>query len=114
MKKNDVQEIFACFKPLLEGNLQEKVILACDNQTNALFTLQGVGNMVEFKITGLDNLVFDSKNDLLKKIYFPDAIPNKSTTRHLKIKNLTGVSVQYHWTYILFSFFNKSFFLWQF
>ena len=96
-QKNQTHEIFINFQPIKEGILQENVLLACDNLTNATYTLKGQANMVELSITALDSNPIKFQEIELKTLYFDDAIPKKPLSRNLTIKNLTKVKVKFHW-----------------
>ena len=97
VQKNQTHEIFVNFQPLKEGILQENILLACDNLTNATYVLKGQANMVELCVVSLDNNSIKFQEQELKTLYFDDAIPRKSLCRSLTIKNLTRVKVKYHW-----------------
>lgn len=97
IQKNQTQEIFVNFKPFEEGIIQENVLLACDNMTNATYTLKGQANMVELSVISLDNNPIQFQEKELKTLYFEDAIPKKQYSRQLTIKNLTKVKVKFHW-----------------
>ena len=97
VQKNQTQEIFINFQPSQEGILQENVLLACDNLTNATYVLKGQANMVELNIVALDGTPINFQAQELKTLYFDDAIPKKVLARGITIKNLTKVKVKYHW-----------------
>jgi len=97
VQKNQTHEIFINFQPTKEGILEEKVLLACDNLTNATYVLKGQANMVELSITSLDENTIKFQEQDLKTLYFDDAIPRKVMSRSITIKNLTKVKVKYHW-----------------
>lgn len=103
-------DIFVCYQPLQEGLVHENIILACDNETNAMHTLSGEANLVEFQIDSLDQIDLRNNvslgsnsndptqpkidnNSVLKTIYFFDAIPNVCKKRILRIANITKVEV---------------------
>ena len=54
----------------------EETILGCDNQTESKLKLIGKGNMVELKISGIDETDLEQQPELLKKIFFNTPIPN--------------------------------------
>lgn len=87
------------FTPSREGVQTEKVILACDNQTSAVYTLQGKGNMAELSVHKLDDIVIEefAKESGIQSISFKGAFPHQTVTRTLQINNITSVRVKYHW-----------------
>ncbi|CAD8087121.1 unnamed protein product [Paramecium primaurelia] len=96
LHKGETQIIQAIFKPDVEGEVIENIILGCDNLTQATLKLIGRGNMVELGILGIDNINLENQEQL-QKIFFNDPIPKVETSRQLKIRNKTSVKVKYHW-----------------
>lgn len=97
VQKNQTHEIFVNFQPTKEGILQENVLLACDNMTNATYVLKGQANMVELNIVALDENPIRFQEHELTTLYFDDAVPRKSYFRSITIKNLTKVKIKFHW-----------------
>ena len=58
------------FTPEKEGVSTIQVVLGCDNQTNAVITVNGQGNMVELTMDSMDevNLKGNSLQDFLSAI----------------------------------------------
>lgn len=107
INKGETMELYVCFLPKSEGIIQEKVILACDNQTSSIYTLEGKANVAELQVHGINNHMIDyslkslSESDFLenlKKIYFDDVLCNIPQTRKITIKNITSVKIPYHWS----------------
>jgi len=85
-----------CFTPQREGLIEEKVILACDNNTSKIYTLRAIANMAELKVTKVNgNLV--GQDEEFKNLYMTDIQPKFPKTSVLSIKNQTFVKVNYHW-----------------
>jgi len=93
--KGEKLELFVCFTPQREGLIEEKVILACDNNTSKIYTLRAIANMAELKVTKVNgNLV---GNEEFKNLYMTEIQPKFPKTSVLSIKNQTFVKVNYHW-----------------
>ncbi|KRX10489.1 hypothetical protein PPERSA_08791 [Pseudocohnilembus persalinus] len=104
IEKNKEIEIYVTFFPKQEGTATENVLLACDNSTSAKYELKGIANTAELKIHGVDGNKFeeisdenDQNENQVQKLFFEGAVPNQSTQKKLKIKNMTSVGVKYHW-----------------
>ena len=86
-----------CFTPKREGLIEERVILACDNNTSKVYTLKAVSNMAEFRVTKINGNPFEEKEEL-KSFYITDVQPKFPKSSTLTVKNDTYVKVNYHWT----------------
>ncbi len=42
------------FMPQEEGTIEQRVVLACDNQTSQVFTIKGTGSMLTMRLHKLD------------------------------------------------------------
>jgi len=47
-------DIYVSFTPEFEGQLEENLILACDNQTSEFYKLTGFGAMLDLDIVAVD------------------------------------------------------------
>jgi len=89
-------ELFVCFTPQREGIIEEKVILACDNNTSKTYTLRAIANMVELKVTKVNNNPVQ-RNEELKQLFLTEVQPKFPKSTIVTIKNETFVKVSYHW-----------------
>ena len=92
------QEIFVCFIPKKAGIIQEKVIIACDNNTSKEITLIGEANLLHLEIDKVSgHKIKKEETHLFKNIIFHESIPNVEKMKTLSIENKTTVPVKYHW-----------------
>jgi len=98
LMKGQSIDIYVCFQPMEEGLIENKVILACDNQTSQFFYLRGEGAVLDLSVDQIDNKTLDFESNPLKALWFPSTHPNSSATRTLKIQNKSALPVTYHWS----------------
>jgi len=96
IQKNQSVQLHVTYHPKQEGLQEQRFTLACDNLTNAEYTLRGVANIVEFEVVGIDGQIF-AKGNNLSTIVFQNGLMHHTIERELMIKNLTSVKVNYHW-----------------
>ena len=89
-------DLYVCFTPKREGLIEEKVILACDNNTSKVYTLKAVANMAEFRVTKINGNAFENDEEF-KNFYMTQVQPKFPKSSVLTIKNETYVKVNYHW-----------------
>lgn len=86
------------FTPESEGVLEEKLILACDNQTSEYYKVCGKGAMLDLDIISVDNKEVDFKANPFETMYFENTNPTSESKRTIKIKNSSPIPVPYHWS----------------
>jgi hypothetical protein len=90
-------DIYVCFQPTHEGLMENKVILACDNQTSEFYTLKGYGAMLDLSVVKIDDKELDPVNNPLSSIWFDPTHPGGVLSRTLTILNSSSLNVPYHW-----------------
>lgn len=91
-------DIYVTFQPEREGYLEEKLILACDNQTSEYYRVVGKGAMLDLDIVAVDNKEVDFKANPFETMYFENTNPTSESIRTIKIKNSSPIAVPYHWS----------------
>jgi len=92
------QELFVCFIPKQAGIIEEKVIMACDNQTSKEIHLIGEANLLMLEIEKVNGkIIKKEETHLFKNIIFDQSIPNVEQVKTIQISNKTTVEVKYHW-----------------
>lgn len=91
-------DIYVTFNPESEGTLEEKLILACDNQTSEYYKVVGRGAMLDLDIVSVDNKEVDFKANPFETMYFENTNPTSESRRTIKIKNASPIPVPYHWS----------------
>ena len=91
-------EIYVNFNPKTEGNIEKNLVICCDSKINLNHKIIGEGITVDFKITALDGLIIDETVEKLENLFFEDSYPSISTSRNLRIKNLSSIPLRYHWS----------------
>ena len=91
-------DIYVTFQPEREGYLEEKLILACDNQTSQYYKVVGKGAMLDLDIVSVDNKEVDFKANPFETMYFENTNPTSESKRTIKIKNSSQIPVPYHWS----------------
>ena len=91
-------DIYVTFNPDQEGYLEEKLILACDNQTSQYYKVVGKGAMLDLDIISVDNKEVDFKANPFETMYFENTNPTSESMRTIKIKNSSAIAVPYHWS----------------
>ena len=91
-------DIYVTFQPEYEGYLEEKLILACDNQTSEYYKVTGTGAMLDLDIIAVDGKDVDFKTNPFETMYFENTNPTSESKRTLRIKNSSPIPVPYHWS----------------
>jgi len=78
-------DIYLSFQPDKEGQLEENLILACDNQTSEFYKLTGYGAMLDLEIVAIDGREIDFKKHPFSTIHFENTNPTSESQRTIKI-----------------------------
>ena len=98
LQQGNAIDIYVTFQPEREGDLEEKLILACDNQTSEYYRVTGTGAMLDLDIISVDNKEVDFKANPFETMYFENTNPTSKSTRTIKIKNGAPIGVPFHWS----------------
>lgn len=90
-------EIYVNFSPNVEGIIQKNLYITCDSKENIPYKIQGEGIAVDFQLISIDELIIDESFEKIQNLYFEDTYPSTSNSRKIKIKNLSKVSLNFHW-----------------
>lgn len=63
-------DVYVSFNPESEGQLQENLILACDNQTSEFYKVTGYGAVLDLDIIAVDAKEIDFKANPFETIFF--------------------------------------------
>jgi len=99
-------ELYVQFNPRIGGLIQERVILACDNNTSQIYTLQAKANMAELRIAKINGHEI-SKGEEVKRIFIQEAYTNIPQSCSISIKNEASVKVNYEWKFLAEQFLEK-------
>ena len=61
-------DIYICFQPIKGGAVENKIILACDNQTSKFYTLKGKGATLELNVVQIDDKKLNFQENPLSAI----------------------------------------------
>lgn len=86
------------FAPDKEGQAEENLILACDNQTSEFYKLTGYGAKLDLDIVAVDDKEVDFKKNPFSTLYFENTNPTSETKRTIRIKNVSPILVPFHWS----------------
>lgn len=89
-------ELLVKFNPQSGGLIQEKVILACDNDTSQVYTLQARANMAELRVTKINGVEVIPTEDI-GRIFLSDIYPDIPKVTTITLKNEASVKVDYEW-----------------
>ena len=98
LQQGNAIDIYVTFQPEYEGQLEEKLILACDNQTSEYYKVTGTGAMLDLDIVSVDNKEVDFKANPFETMYFENTNPTSKSRRTIKIKNSSPIGVPFHWS----------------
>lgn len=94
-------DVYVCFQPTSGGLVENKVILACDNQKSDYYSFKGHGATLELNVVQIDDKKLNFEENPLSAIWFEESHPQSESTRVLHIQNASLLPVSYHWsTYI--------------
>ncbi|OMJ84270.1 hypothetical protein SteCoe_14614 [Stentor coeruleus] len=94
-------DIYVCYQPTLGGPIENKIILACDNQTSKFYTLKGIGATLSLNVIQIDDKKLNFEENPLNAIWFEESHPKSECSRVLHIQNASALPVNYHWsTYV--------------
>lgn len=91
-------DIYVSFAPETEGQLEENLILACDNQTSEFYKLTGYGAKLDLDIVAVDEREVDFKKNPFSTLHFENTNPTSETKRVIKVKNSSPIIVPFHWS----------------
>jgi hypothetical protein len=91
-------DVYVSFSPELEGQLQENLILACDNQTSEFYKLFGYGAMVDLEIIAVDGKEVNFAENPFETVYFENTNPTSESKRTIRVKNSSPILVPFHWS----------------
>ena len=91
-------DVYVSFTPTQEGQTTQNLILACDNNTSESFQITGNGAMLDVDVIEVDGRPIDLKVNPFSSLHFPNTNPTSTTSRQIKIKNLSPILVPYHWS----------------
>jgi len=86
------------FCPDREGQLEENLILACDNQTSEFYKVVGDGAMLDLEIVAVDGRPVDFKKNPFSTVFFENTNPTSESQRKIKIQNVSPILVPFHWS----------------
>lgn len=94
-------DIYVCFQPTEGGPVENKLILACDNQTSKFYSVKGNAATLGLNVIQIDDKKLNFKENPLSAIWFEESHPKSETSRELHIFNASALPVNYHWsTYV--------------
>ncbi|CAG9311669.1 unnamed protein product [Blepharisma stoltei] len=96
-------DVLVSFQPKDEGVLENKIILACDNQTSQFYTLKGFGAALDISVSKIDDKPLNFKENPLNSIWFNETHPNSDASRDIYVSNLSALPVAYHWSTYVFN-----------
>ena len=85
------------FSPEAGGQFEDKLILACDNDTHETYTLKGKGCMLDPQLTEIDDKKV-LEGSQVEEITFDVTEPKTTSTRKIKIKNNSPLPLHYHFS----------------
>ena len=91
-------DIYVSFSPDVEGQLEENLIMACDNQTSEFYKLTGYGAKLDLDVVAVDGRDVDFKKNPFSTFYFENTNPTSESKRTIKIKNSSPILVPFHWS----------------
>ena len=94
-------DIYVCFQPTKGGPAENKIILACDNQTSKFYTIKGNGAILDLNVIQIDDKKLNFQENPLDAIWFEESHPKSECSRTLFISNVSPLPVNFHWsTYV--------------
>lgn len=91
-------DIYVSFNPFKEGDSEEKLILACDNQTSEYYKVTGTGAVLDLDIVEVDGRKVDFSKNPFESLIFADTNPTAESCRRIKIRNSARIQVPFHWS----------------
>jgi len=89
LQKGEALDVRVQYRPLVEGQREEEIVLANDNGSSASYTLRGKGEMVEVDIFAIDGeRVFEQPGQdpsAVVRLFFSNAFPAQKVARQLQI-----------------------------
>ena len=78
--------------------MEEKLILACDNQTSEYYKVTGQGAILDLNIVAVDGKDVDFKKHPFETLAFADTTPTAESFRKIKICNSAPIHFPFHWS----------------
>lgn len=91
-------DVYVSFNPDREGQVEEKLILACDNQTSEYYKVTGYGAMLDLDIVAVDGKDVNFKTNPFDTLYFENTNPTAESKRTIKIRNSAPIQFPFHWS----------------
>lgn len=91
-------DIYVCFQPNSGGFVENKVILACDNQKSDYYSFKGLGATLELNVVQIDDKKLNFQENPLNAVWFEESHPKSESNRVLHIQNASLLPVNYHWS----------------
>jgi len=91
-------DVYISFTPQVEGQLNENLILACDNQTSEFYKVTGYGAMLDLDIVSVDGKPVDFTANPFETLFFENTNPTATNKRKITVKNSSPITVPFHWS----------------